>query len=85
MEKIDNIDKIESIEKKTIISTKSKVSKKPKISRNSRICITLRQMLVKSWANAGQVLVKCLSSAAHVLSMAGQIDNIDKIESIEKI
>ena len=41
-------------------------------------------MLVKSWANAGQVLVKCLSSAAYVLPMFGHIDNLDKIDNIDK-
>ena len=48
-------------------------------------------MLVKCGSNVGQVFVKCLSSTALVLSVAGhidnvvKIDNIDKIESIEKI
>ena len=36
-------------------------------------------------SNAGQVLVKCLSSATHVLPMAGHIDNIDKIDNVDKI
>ena len=35
-------------------------------------------------SNVGQVFVKCLSSAAHVLSMTAHIDNVDKIDNIDK-
>ena len=59
---------------KSIISINSKVSIKSKITIRSIIWITVRQ-----------VLVKCGSSAAHVLSLAGHIDNIDKIDNVDKI